>query len=315
MIIFTTPQEYLAYYYNRYGYHFRVQHWSKVPQPWGNFKDKEYLDYIKDNGYVNHREIFPDEIVLDLDLHSDNVSDEMKREKTRKVGDLLLERINEYQYSYWYSGGNGYHIHLFFPELMDYSKSHRQLLKQLFVKDIGIGLLRVPEGDAHICRGNPSLIQLEWEKHRKGGKKSLITFRKQTQPNKLPAHLLTSFEEKKHEYSNKKLFQLSPGTPKAIQLLEKEDFANLQDGRTRGLFVLACYYANFMGRDELEKKLIDWNRNSLRGYLKLNQIRATARSVTNKKKDQKVPLFPFRYLENLMEELGIEVDYSDMQIK
>ena len=313
MKLFKTSEQYLEYYFSNHKLNFRVQHWSKNPQPWCNYKSSEWNNYITEYKYVNHREILPDEIVFDIDCHGENLSETEQKIKTKKLGDILSQRLKDqgFDFAYWQSGGNGVHLHLFFPELLSYNKPHRQYIKKLFYKHIGQEYLQVPEGEAHICQGNPILIQLELAIHRKGGVKTLLDWNT-TKANKIPTQILEDFESKKTEFNNKKLYNLNPDVPKAIQFLENEDFANVKDGRTRALFVLACYYSHFMTDKELFQKVKKWNEYQLHGYLNEKQILATIKSVTKQKER---PLFPYRYLKNLLEELGLEADYSDITFK
>ncbi|MDP2692219.1 MAG: hypothetical protein Q8O88_01105 [bacterium] len=310
MKIFKTSEQYLTYYYSKYNIQFRIQHWSTLPQPWCNYKSTEWYEYYKQYGYVNHREIFPDEIVFDIDCHG-GISNDAQKTKTRKLGDLLCRRLKDggFEFTYWFSGGNGTHIHLFFEELSKYNKTHRQILKKMFFQYIGKEFMRVPENEAHICQGNPILIQLELARHRKGGTKTLIDWNTTDKENQFPKVIMDEFDTKKTNFASKKLYNLNPDVPRAIQFLENEDFATVKDGRARALFVLACYYSHFMPAEEVIQKLMKWNHYQLRGYLNYRQIQATVKGVYKKKER---PLFPYRYLESLMNELGFQADYSDL---
>jgi hypothetical protein len=123
---------------------------------------------------------------------------------------------------------------------------------------------------------------------------------------------LSDFEKKKVSFSTSKLYNLNPDVPRAIQFLENEDFSSIKDGRTRALFVIACYYSHFLTDKELLIKLRKWNNYQLHDYLPDKHIQATVKSVFKKKER---PLFPYRYLADLLEELGLPCDYSDLTFK
>lgn len=297
MIIFNKPEQWLEYYYNKYKIHFRVQTWYSKPNVWTNYKSKEYVDYVETYGLPNHREIFPDEVVLDIDVEEkDNV---LLSNCLNNISKNLLD--NEMDYTLWESGGDGFHFHLFFSELLNYNKFQRTIIKKEIKKFLGKGWIR--HNNVHVCMGNPVLIQLETAKHRKGGIKKFI-YRSIFNDNKIPKEVLKKFNEKKDYYFNKKFVQKEGVTPKEILFLEQEDFANVKDGRNRALFVLAAYYSKFMDDEKLFKKLKEWNKYSLNNYLSDRQIRATIKSI----KREGVPLFPYRYLNDLLEELGFNID-------
>lgn len=310
-----TPEEYLEHYYKKYGFNFKEQCWNKYPNPWCEYGTPQHKEYIQKHGFINHREIFPDEIVCDIDCHSEIVLDDIKRQKCLEVGEIISKRLEAegYSFSYWKSGGLGVHIHLFFPELLLYSKTNRLILKKLFWKKIAPEYLHSQEDEAHICQGNPILIQAELAPHRKGGIKTLIKQHINPEDNTFPLDVLQDYQTKKIDYiKSNDVITLNPDVPRAIQLLETEDFSTIRDGRNRALFVLACYWSHFLDKDQLFMKLDKWNRYQLRGYLNNRQIRATINSVF---KREKRPLFPYNYLRNLLEELQLPIDFSDIQFK
>lgn len=310
--LFKTPEQYLEFYFNKYKYNFRTQHWSTKPTQWLDYGTEDFNIALKHYKYVNHREIFPDEIVFDLDLHGD-VPSSIAKERAIKLGRILAERLKQkgFSFTFWESGGSGTHIHLFFPELLQYKGYQKTAMRKLFYRYIGKEFIKTEETEAHICHGNPSLIQLEMAIHRKGGKKTLIEWYDTNKENIFPLDLLNEFNNKKTESIISKPIVLTPGTPKAIQILENEEFSNIRDGRRRALFVLSCYYSKFMPQEQLFEKLSKWNKEKLNGHLHPQEISATVKQ-RYKTDNSKRPLFPFHYLRDLLEEIGVQCDYSDI---
>lgn len=314
MKLFKTAEQYLDYYYDKYKTNFRTQCWNQNgPQPWCDYKSPEWDSYIKEYEFVNNRERFPDEIVLDIDVDSEDLPVSEQTLRARKVTDELCNRLRNKNYEFvaWASGGKGYHIHVFFSELLKYSKGQRDYLKKLFIKDLGPDFLDATEDKAHICSGKAILIQLEQAVHRKGGRKNLYTWNETKDANKLPNNVLTLFQNRTIEFKKQSNVNLFVDAPKAIKFLEEEDFSNLKDGRARALFVLTCYYSHFMTQEQLFKHLEKWNYYQLKNYFHSGTLKTTIKGVF--KRDPKTqPLFPYNYLKDLLEELGTPIDYDDV---
>lgn len=299
MKIFKTWQKWLDYYHNKYG-DFKIQSWTDKPKPWVKYGTKEAKEYIKINKEINHREIFPDEVFIDLD--AGDTPKEVLNERLNEIGDKITRKLKSYNisYTYWSSGGNGRHITVRFPELLNYPKYQQDIIKRLF--KLFLRDFTTPEGYPHICQGNPTLIQLEMARHRKGGKKTLIDFYNTRRVNIIPQEILLEFQNKKYKYKKTKNY-LQHDIPEQIKFIENGDFYNVKDGRVRAAFVLIAYYSHFLEDQELFKKIQIWNEARLNNHLSRRQIWATIRSVKAKKNR---PLFPHRYLNNLLEELGFD---------
>lgn len=314
MKLFKTPEQYLEYYYDKYKFNFRTQCWNTDgPQPWCDYKNAEWDSYIKEYGFVNNRERFQDEIIFDIDVDSDTLPNSEQTLRAKKVTDEIIKRLTEqnYEFTAWQSGGKGYHIHIFFSELSNCTKSQRDYLKKLFIKKIGPDLLDSSDDKAHICSGKAILIQLEQAVHRKGGRKTIYTWNETKEPNKLPNDVLRAYESRKIEFKKHNSINLFVDAPKAIKFLEEEDFAKVKDGRARALFVLACYYSHFMTPEQLVKHLEKWNYYQLRNYFPRMKIKAAVKSVF-KRDPRTQPLFPYNYLKDLLEELGTPIEYDDV---
>src|SRR4030042_31832 len=166
MKLFKTSKKWLEYFYDKYKYEFKLQSWIDTPKPWVNYNTPEYTNYSYE---VNHREIFPDELFIDIDC--DGVPEELRLERLKICVDNIKKKLEEYKISYYHtiSGGKGEHLSMFFPELLSYNKIHRIMIKRELKRFFGQGHIRPGDGFPHVCMANPTLIQLECARHRKGG--------------------------------------------------------------------------------------------------------------------------------------------------
>ena len=134
--------------------------------------------------YYTERTIAPCEVVLDYDDYKCPICSELtsklccpncknvinkqvRRELIKKEVYEIVKRLdaNGLRYKMYFSGGKGYHIHLIFPNLLNYSKYARQKRKVEIIKAYGGELLKA---------GNRVMIMREGSKHRKTGKKKVI---------------------------------------------------------------------------------------------------------------------------------------------
>ena len=311
---FDTPEEYLNYYYEKYG-NFRVQLYLGRPLKWVNYGTKEYEEYAKDIApeIVNNRERMPDEIVFDIEapkqkgdlfnIKRDKVVEETGREICNR-----LKKVWKLSYSRWKSGGDGQHIHLTFRELLNYNKYDRKLLKKILLKKIGYGYLEyVKDGS----RGKMDLqdtpwIQLECAKHRKGGVKKLIE-ENYVGDNLIPKAVMDEFNEIKKKESGYKPTEFKKNDkPSCIKYLEYEDFRNLEDGRHRACFILAAYYANrgLMNKSQLFDYLKKWNHDVCRGHLTDSYIKAQVDQVFNNIKNGG-RMMGCSFIKNFLTDLGM----------
>lgn len=293
-----TPKQWADYYYEKYG-SFRVQLFLGRPNPWENYTPTNYPRDAYD--FPNHRERFVDELVVDVDG---------KRPDSTTHAYPCFQRFvdNRISCSLWQSGGDGYHIHAFFPELRTLSPDDRKIMLEVMKKTILKGLLRPPELDSHICGGKPTLYQIECGKHRKGGYKTLEAINWNELPNKIPAECWKQYNiEKKKTQKEREAYNKvkdSGNKPAFIKYFEEERFYNGGDGKKRAAFILASYY----GIEEptlisIKQKLRHWNSYTLRGALQENVIEGTANSVMNYHKNGGI-MMPYNYAKTLLEELG-----------
>jgi len=290
----------LEKYFKKYKLHFRVQAFYKEPKQWVNYATPEYKAYLNLNKEPNHREIMPDEVVLDID------ADKSKGLNTRKkeVEDLVIILKDKLKsltisFSLWRSGGDGFHFHLFFPQLMNYPKYEREDVKKMIIRHIGYGHLS--GGKAHICSGGGTLIQIEGRYSRKGGRKIHIDTVGDYENNELPLQVLKKYEDEKEKRKHYKPEPFhSNELPSCIKFLNSEDFLSINDGWNRASFILASYYKS-QGKTiaEVINLLSDWNEYTLSRRIDERSIRATARSVFKGNRHMSC-----RYRKALLEELG-----------
>ena len=306
---FQTPEEYLEYYYEKYG-SYRVQLLTnKIAHKWVLYGTKEYKVYKKElgNENPNNRERMVDEIVLDIE--GPKVADDLfgAKEKvivfeTAKEVSDRLRSVLKLSYSKWWSGGTGIHIHTFFPELSKYNKYDRDNIKKILLKKIGYGFLTRSEDKGKVDVQNTPFIQLECAKHRKGGTKILIE-ENYLGDNKLPEDVLKEFaKDKRTEGTFKPIEFKTNDKPSCIKFFEADDFKSLNDGCNRACFVLAAFYANNnrMSKEDLMEYLKIWNRDFCSGKLTDFYIEAQVKQVFNLGRKMGC-----RFRKNLLDDLGM----------
>jgi len=153
----TEKRNYLDFLWNKYG-HFDTQVSKKLEdgthqywrrKPWVEARDN--FSYIKQ---INHRSIFPTEVVIDLE--------EPELQKS------VCEQLTKEGFSYYcyQTGSRGHHIHLQFPELVFYRKDFQKAFKQKLIERFCGDLAKA---------GTNCMIALELTPHWKtGNKKSML---------------------------------------------------------------------------------------------------------------------------------------------
>lgn len=91
---------------------------------------------------ANNRQIFPCEIVLDIDPHEGE-----DLEHVRGRFDFITQTLDqeEFQYYAYFSGSRGYHIHLIFPDALLYGRRFREMVKRFFIAEYGADLMKKSE--------------------------------------------------------------------------------------------------------------------------------------------------------------------------
>jgi|2_EtaG_2_1085320.scaffolds.fasta_scaffold25998_2 hypothetical protein len=299
-------KNFIEYYYQKYKISFRVQHFRKEPRPWINYKgkdnkDEKWLYYTSGYGNPNHREPLPCEIIMDIDYHVPKVHKKTEEKAFKITLKAIENKLNDLHLSYslWNSGGNGYHFHLFFDELLKYSDFERKELKQLIIRHLAYGFLTFHKDRAKV--DSPVMITVENMFSRKNKKKTLI---KQIDEgdNKIPKEIMIKYDISKDLKRHiKKPIPLTNGEPNSIKFLLSSDIGT-KDGKKRALFVLSSWFAQKYGNDFdiIYQHLHEWNSYTLRGYHSTTQMRSTVRSVLKSRSR-----VTSRYRDRLMEEIGV----------
>lgn len=297
-----TPVEVLDYFKNKFKIPFRVQHFQKQPRYWIEYKCPTYNRYIQKYLFVNHREIFPTELPVDIDA-GHNLCLKEGRKETNKLGDIVEKRLKEEKFSYirWKTGGAGQHFYLEFNELEQYlSKHDKDLIRKFFMNWLmkGIDTTNI---NAHVCTEPKSLLQLEWAPHRKGGRKTQISSN-YSDTNILPDAVkvrLNRFKFKAKQNWKIPVIMINAMNLPCIDIFEKEDFQTLKDGRRRAAFALASYYKNkYPTIKEGYDKLEQWNHTQLKDRHSKKQLMAFIKSARGS--------VTCRYRMGLLKELKLE---------
>ena len=299
-----TWQDYLEEYYTKYKKNFVVQKFGKFPCPWLNYRTPQYKRFIEKENYVNHREVFPDEIVFDIDMDK-SMSVENAKKESGKISAEISNRLESlgFSHSVWESGGCGHHIHLFIPSLYEMNELDRRIMKRCILKTFGHGYIRPRESSGRVQIQPNIIIQLEQAHHRKGGRKKRI-YLFENGENPLSSLFDSSFknEKEKNNHIAKyfKEFDLKK-KPAAIVFLETEQYSQIKDGRDRALFILTAYYKQFVKDKELFDTLHDWNKRILGNYFSQRIIRGKMKSAR--------PGLPVNMIIELFDELGLPQSY------
>lgn len=299
-----TWQDILENYYKKYKYNFVVQKIADFPYPWLNYKTKDYYDFIEKESYVSQREVFPDEVVFDIDMKGDLALPILKTESI-KMGETIIERFNKFNinYTYYDSGGSGTHIHCFFPELNKMDQIDSSLMKKLIIKYFARGMLYMHQDDLGKVQTQTLItIQIEEARHRKGGFKTLLR-RTEKIESKIPDFLFKELEDYKKQYityREKLNKDMSKTKPAVISYLESKEFANIHDGKKRALFALCAYYKKFHEDKEVNDLLTKWNAEILNNYLTKKQINAVIKSTNG--------AFVANYINDLLDDIGVDIN-------
>ena len=302
-----SAEQILKTYFVKYG-NYRVMKFYKHPSKWFVL-DKTYFEQKKEWRMIhepNQRQIMPDELVFDIDVES---HDKKFENAGADLTNIIIGRLknDNIKFSVWFSGGSGFHIHAFFPQLLKYNKIHRKLFKELLLKHYGYGYLNT-HLPAHVCLAPKTLIQLENAMHRKlrGTKAYATEFNPNWDTsecfnNKIPQALIDKFERLKNKVRLiiKKPFLSDKEDPQCIRFILSNDFLGKKDGRKRALFILASYYKKRrMPDDQIIQRLIEWNNYELNNYLSVRSIKSTVKSSNG--------TVGCHYVRNFLDELNVD---------
>jgi hypothetical protein len=263
----------------------RNSNWADRALYGSEYYDKEKL--------YTHREIFPNEVVIEYDNKSKGLNETYAK--------IISRRLNKHRISYdmWFSGNKSIHIHTYWdiPEVKDLP-----LLKKAIIYVLTNGL---NDPDLRLC-SEGHLIRAEYGIH------------ESTQNNKTPLKhnsRLLYFNKIKPEmwerYNimfSERLLIKTIENPTAIKehpafkiIFNPESFKEVNDGRERAMFfllqVLKHDYKNY---NDLFIFIYDWYKYS--GGFKLTKEQIKHKVKYHWNKDYNVGV---RYLETLADELKI----------
>lgn len=289
--------DYLKYYDKEYGFGFKVQSFIRMPKNWVVYGTKDYKDGL-DSGY-NHRERLPNEVILDFDGDVKYCNKDLM-----KLICVVLDK-DELIYRKYNSGGDGYHIHLTFDELLQYPKYERDELKKMIIKHLGYGhLTEAKKGDSHVCTSNVSgMIQIEKAYHRKGGYKNPLGEEKWGS-NDIPHDIMKKFVTWQDEQKNFKPVQFKSNHDKpCIKYFLTENFIHHENCRDRVAFILAAHYHNTgVNQKEALELLQNWNIGNLNGYLREGHLRSKVGCVYRSDRGMGC-----RFIQGILDELGMRI--------
>ena len=218
---------------------------------WG--RNRKIYDGICDLEY-NHRTILNNEVVFDFDNDKESVN----KDNALKVCETLdADNIN---YSLWFTGNKGYHIHAFWKDLS--SIKELSLMKRIILKYYAWGM------DIDYQLAGKHLVRMEYGIHEKKRSQNKILIRLSNNcltlidchtPNN---NLLKIFWEKYAEEINNRLIRkLEPtNTPELDDTIKKilNGKIMLRDGRKNMLWFLIHQLKGKMTQEEVTSKLISW---------------------------------------------------------
>lgn len=311
---FTTSEEYLEKYFKKYG-KFRVQKFFNIPHKWQLYGTPNYKDFIKKFEFVNAREIFPDEIVIDIDADKDQGTRTVKKNDSLLHARTIAGRLKKLGMNYvmWDSGGDGYHIHLLFPEIKTLAKTDLEIswLKENILKYLVENTNR-SYIKSKVCLVKKTLISIEHSIHRKGifSKTPIEYFEDHPEENKIPKILVDRFNDikekqklqafKKYETQTEPTF--GDEVPQCIRFfLERE----IKDGRHRMLFILANYFSKRKTKKDMYDFINKWNQYVHNGHLTDIEIKTVIENAYSKSY-RPGP----RYYSNLLDDIGYKYVYE-----
>lgn len=148
---------------------------------------KRYIDCTKEEREkANHRGIFPNEIVIDIDNPADY---EPVKEAIKKKG---------FKYYAYKTGGRGYHINLFFTNMDVLTPNHRNMLRKYF-----FACMRFDKNLQHKTSENTLLAKEGMSNRRTGALKTIVEAEKGE--NLLQSDLIAQTLKMLENYESRKL--------------------------------------------------------------------------------------------------------------
>ena len=291
-------------YSERYGSFIVCGHYN-IKSRWihVNYGSSDYEDLCYNDKRPNHRKIFPDELVLDID------SDDL--EAVELSGQHIKSRLDHVKFGYdmWINPSKKYHFHLFFSELMDKSPAIRKMYKQALC-DMIVGKSFAKK----LAKIDPLFgsqqIRAEYGLYEKivtdSQYKELVHQVKSINkiPDKIHKVINDKLEEQKNyvapEYDEE--IYGNDYTPDCVQQLLSQDFASLRDGRDRALFFLTWWFKkNTKDEKEWIFTLKKYNKYVLNNYANAYKL---GTKITYQKRNN-ARGFSHKYVHELLDELGM----------
>lgn len=278
---YITTEEYLDKYYEKYGA-FYVMHQIPHNSKWLLYNSPEYKAYAflgkRQVAHMKHREVLPDEVVLELDnpIKKENDAYAVK----------LCDRLRKWKiaYSRWNSGNKSNHIHLFFPELLKYELEDRKMLKKNLITYLCSGMMEKAGVDLNMVK-KKQMIRAENSDREdgRGDKYHIDSFG--DWENKIPSVIIDALKKQKakelerqrkyQEYLKNNPHLKACGGEKCIEFIKSDDFLSLKDGRKQALFIYAMYLKK-SASDHIYEELSQWNDYRLGRYFKDGLIKYQA---------------------------------------
>ena len=255
----------------------------------------------------NHRYVFPDEIVIDIDTDD---KESIKLMKNHAIS--RLEFMGK-SYSLWKTPSGKYHIHVFFPDLFSMQKEVRKLYKvYLFKYILGEAFFRLGKVDEQLVRSSRHLIRAEYGYYEKTYPKlaykklikKYLSPTEKTIPLAVTKQVMGRLSKKKDlkvEY-RKEIYGSNKDVPKCVQYLLSQDFGSLGDGRDRALFFLT-YWFKKTSQSDWKEKVRRYNKYVLNNYFKefIVESKINYRENSNSR-------FTHGFLHDLLNDLGVRHD-------
>ena len=276
-----TQQELFQDYLKQYGkFHFIYS--MHRPQKWKIYPD-ELDSRDTDETIINHREIFPCEIVFDFDLVSPK--------HLKFYYSEVSKRLKKYKMSYtaYNSGGKcsveklPNHVHVFIPEVGRIPTENRKLYKEQILKFFLGKYEHSSHVDFQLCSRH--MVRAEGGKHEKTGREKILisTYEPTIQKeNMLPPVLKNIIVEKLNDLHSRKegvtTHVKTDSVFPCVEYLMSQDFGSLGDGRQRALTILSNFYYKTLGEAGYDK-VREWNDYKLNRYFNEGKLKSTFNSI------------------------------------
>jgi len=263
---------------------------------------------------AEHREIFPDEIIIETDMQS---KIENKKYSIRLCKRL---RLNGFSYNKYDSGNKSKHIQLFFPQLKRvYSSDKRKKIKELFVRWL-VGCKR-NYPSCNYCNGSKRgdemidcevvtknidmqlfgkhMIRMEYSIHPKTLRLKTLEEEYDTgEDNILPKKTVKQFN-KSFKHIN---YSKSHDNKNVSDMMCIHYFLNkpIDDCRARVCFTVTNNLIKSKSAQEVKDILFNWNKKILNEYLTIQQIDNNIKGALRSKQHPGC-----NYNKGLLRELGV----------